>query len=389
MQIARLAAPVLAGIFTLIAVACGSEEDSKFGDGQTSGSSSSGTSGGSSGFGTSTSGGASSGSSGENCAATSAQTAKAKVDMIFVIDNSGSMTEEMEQIKVNVNNFAGKILNVGLDLHVIFIVARASSPAQGGNVICVPAPLAGANCADNLPTFRHVPQSVSSNNSFSLILSTYDSANAALAWNKDLRLDSTKIFVEVTDDESNMTFQNFDTQLLAKQPAGIFGTAQARKYIFHSIISKPFADPVPSSNLCIDPDTGNTGADGTSLQYQEASKVTGGLMDEVCKKDYSGVLDNIAKSVVDKLGCELTYPKAEAADPTKLVVQYTPMGQPGKPLTQVTDTSKCSTVQDGWYYDDNANPTKIILCPSMCTTANAAPGSKIEALVGCKAPLPR
>jgi hypothetical protein len=388
MQIARVAAPILAGAFTLVAVACGSSDDSKFGDGQASGSS--GTSGGSSGFGGGSSGEASSGASGgETCAATSADTAKAKVDIIFVIDNSGSMDEEMVQIKQNVNTFAGKILNVGLDLHVIFIVARASSPGQGGNVICVPEPLAAANCADKMPTFRHVPQSVSSNNSFSLILSTYDSTNANLAWNKDLRLDSTKIFVEVTDDESNMAFTTFDTQLLAKQPAGIFGTAQARKYIFHSIISKPFADPVPSSNLCIDPDTGQEGADGTSIQYQELSKLTGGLVDEVCKKDYSGVLDNIAKSVVDKLGCELTYPKAEAADPTRLVVQYTPQGQPGKPLTQVTDTSKCAGVADGWFYDDNANPTKIVLCPSMCTTANASPGAKIEALVGCKAPLPR
>jgi hypothetical protein len=186
-----------------------------------------------------------------------------------------------------------------------------------------------------------------------------------------------------------MPYTTFDTQLLAKQPAGIFGTAQERKYIFHSIISKPFADPVPSTNLCIDPDTGQEGADGTSIQYQQLSKLTGGLIDEVCKKDYSGVLDNIAKAVVDKLGCELTYPKAEAADPTKLVVQYTPQGGTGKPLTQVTDNSKCGSVQDGWYYDDNANPTKIILCPTMCATANASAGAKIEALVGCKAPAPR
>jgi hypothetical protein len=55
----------------------------------------------------------------------------------------------------------------------------------------------------------------------------------------------------------------------------------------------------------------------------------------------------------------------------------------------VTDKAKCGSVTDGWYYDNNADPTKIVLCPSMCTTANAAPGSKIEALVGCKAPLPR
>lgn len=382
MQIARVVAPIFATAVTLVAAACGSNPPDP--NGQASGSSSSGASGGgSSGFGTSTSGGASSGASGgENCAATSAQTAKAKVDIIFVIDSSGSMNAEMNQIKTNVNTFASKILNVGLDLHVIFIVDKATSPNQSGNVICVPEPLAGPNCADKAPTFRHVDSSVDSTDSFEVILATYDSANAAIAWNNELRLDSTKIFVEVTDDESDISFTDFDAQLLAKQPAGMFGTAQARKYIFHSIISKPFADPVPSTNVC-------AGAAGPSVDYQELSKLTGGLIDEVCKTDYSGVLDNIAKSVVDKLGCELTYPKSEAADPTKLVVQYTPQGQPGKPLTQVTDTSKCASVPDGWFYDDNANPSKIILCPTMCTTANSAPGAKLEALVGCKAPAPR
>ncbi len=379
MRLARLMGSGLAIVVSLVAFACGSSGDSEFGS--SGGGVSSGGSSGDDGFGGSSNGGTSS-SSGDSCAATTAQTQKAKVDIIFVIDNSGSMNAEMNQIKQNVNKFAGKILDVGLDLHVVFIVARASSPGQTGNVICVPEPLAGPNCADKAPTFKHVPQSVSSENSFSLVLSTYDSANANLAWRDMLRLDSTKIFVEVTDDRSAMGFATFDTQLLAKAPAGMFGTAQNRKYIWHSIISKPFADPIPSTNIC-------NGADGTSVDYQELSKLTGGLVDEVCKTDYSGVLDNIAKNVVDKLGCELSYPKAEAADPTKLVVQLVPPGQPTKALTQVTDASKCGGIQDGWYYDDNANPSKIILCASTCGVANGTPGSKIEALVGCKAPEPR
>jgi hypothetical protein len=292
------------------------------------------------------------------------------------------MTAEMVQIKQNVNKFASKILGVGLDLHVVFIVARASSPTQAGNVVCVPGPLAAASCADKVPTFMHVPQSVGSTNSFSLVLSTYDSPNPALAWARMLRFDSTKIFVEVSDDRSAMPYTQFDQQLLAKAPSGMFGTEQARKYIWHSIISKPFADAIPSSNVC-------TGAAGSSVDYQQLSKLTGGLVDEVCKTDYSGVLDNIAKNVVDRLGCELTYPKAEAADPSKVVVRYTPGGEAGRALTQVTDASKCGAVPDGWYYDDGTNPTKIILCPTTCSTANASTGSKIEALVGCKAPAPR
>ena len=63
-------------------------------------------------------------------------------------------------------------------------------------------------------------------------------------------------------------------------------------------------------------------------------------------------------------------------------------GTPNK-LTQVTDASKCAANANAWYYDDNAKPTKIILCPTTCTDLNAKAGSKIEALVGCAAPPPK
>jgi hypothetical protein len=368
----------IALVAVLVSAACGSSGDDA---GGASGGASS--SSGSSGFGGSSGASGGEGSSGgdDHCAATVAKTEKAKVDIIFVIDDSGSMNGEMNQIKTNVNSFASKIGSVGLDYHVIFITRRATSPSQTGNVICVPTPLAGANCADNLPTFAHVNQSVASTNSLSLILSTYDNKDPALAWNKHLRPEATKVFVEVTDDRSTLAYTDFDSQLLAKPPAGMFGTATSRKYIFHSIVSKPFAEPVPSTKIC-------SGAAGPSVDYQNLSTLTGGLIDEVCKTDYSGVLDNMAKNVVDKLGCELTYPSAAAADPTKLVVQFTPTGGAATSLKQVTDSSKCASVTDGWYYDDNAKPTRIILCPTMCATANAGAGSKIEALVGCKAPDP-
>ena len=153
------------------------------------------------------------------CAATIAQVEKPKVDIVFVIDNSGSMGAEMAQVRTNVNAFAQRIGQAGLDYRVIFIVARASSPAQTGLVLCVPQPLGGANCADNLPTFRHVNQSVGSTNALSLILSTYDSTNANLSWKGNLRADAYKAFVIVTDDQSTLSSSAFDTQLLAKHLA--------------------------------------------------------------------------------------------------------------------------------------------------------------------------
>jgi hypothetical protein len=334
----------------------------------------SGTSGGSSSFGTSGTSGGASGTSGGSCAAVAAKTEKAKVDIIFVIDDSGSMTEEMTQIRTNVNTFASKIGTVGLDYTVTFIVKRGTNFNQ--NQICVPAPLGGANCADNPPTFHHVNQDVQSTDSFQRILQTYDTS-----WNAYLRMDAYKVFIEVTDDTSNMAYTQFDQQLLAKAPAGMFGTATDRKYIFHSIISKPFADAVPSNNIC-------STAAGRSVDYQQLSKLTGGIIDEVCKTDYSGVLNNIAKGITDKLGCELKYPSSAESDPTKLAVTLTPKGAATQTLTQVTDVAKCGTIANAWYYDNPTTPTKIILCPSTCTAANSVAETKVEALVGCKAAPP-
>jgi hypothetical protein len=360
------------------AFACGSPVDRGITDEPpiTEGPSSSGSSGDSPIFGTS--GGTSGGSSGETtCAATTAATEKAKVDIIFVIDDSGSMTAEMNQIKTNVNTFASKIGGIGLDYTVTFIVKKATSPSQTGNVICVPAPLAGANCGDNAPTFHHVNQDVQSTDSLQLILSTYDSS-----WKNYVRLEATKVFIEVTDDDSNLSATQFDTALLAKAPAGMFGTAAKRNYIFHSIVSKPFADKVPSTKIC-------SGAAGQSVHYQNLSTLTGGIIDEVCKTDYSAVLNNIAKGITDKLGCEVGYPSSAESDPTKVAVTFTPSGQPTQTLTQVTDVSKCGTIANAWYYDDPSKPTKIVLCPSTCTTANASTNGKLEALVGCKGAPPK
>ena len=377
-------ASLLVSTFVLGSViACGSAvdraiDDPDAGGGSSGSSGASGTSGtsGTSGFGTSSGAMGDGGTSGGmTCAASEAQTAKAKVDIIFVIDDSGSMTEEMTQIRTNVNTFAAKIGTVGLDYTVTFIVRRGTNAGQ--NQICVPTPLAAANCADNPPTFHHVNQDVQSTDSFQRILQTYDTS-----WKNYVRMDATKVFIEVTDDTSAMSETDFDTQLLAKQPAGMFGTADDRHYIWHSIVSKPFATTPPSSAIC-------PTAAGPSLQYQKLSLLTNGIIDEVCKTDYSGVLDNIAKGITDKLGCQLSYPSSATSDPTKLAVTFTPKGMAAQTLTQVTDVSKCGTVADAWYYDNAANPTKIILCPSMCTKANATPDAKLAALVGCKGAPPQ
>ncbi len=363
---------------SLAAAACGNTTGSGFahGDGDGDGGLNEG------GGGEFTAGGRGGGDGSTPCAAANVATQKAKVDLIFVIDDSGSMTEEMNQIKTNVNTFAQTIGGSGLDYQVIFIVKRATSSGQTGNVICVPPPLGGANCGDNGAIFHHINQDVQSNNSLSLILSTYASPTPTLAWDKYLRQEAWKVFVEVTDDQSFLNSTSFDQQLLAKAPAGMFGTAQSRRYIFHSICGWQDGSAPLSGGQCAT-------AVNNGSEYQKLSQLTGGIIDSVCKTDYSGVLNNIAKGIVAKLACELTLPSSATSDPTKVVVQHTPSKGGAQKLDQVTDASKCAAFPNGWYYDNNAAPTRILLCAGICDASANDTGSKIEALVGCKGAAPK
>ena len=86
---------------------------------------------------------------------------------------------------------------------------------------------------------------------------------------------------------------------------------------------------------------------------------------------------------------EFAVPKPDggAVDPSQVVVQYND-GSSSRNLVQVTDASKCGSVQDAWYYDDNTSPSKIIFCASTCTQVGGSTG-QIDVLLGCKAPPPR
>lgn len=110
-------------------------------------------------------------------------------------------------------------------------------------------------------------------------------------------------------------------------------------------------------------------------------------------RPYASVFDNIAKGLVTKLGCELELPRPtgdKEVDPSSLVVTYTPgNGSGSKPLTQVTDASKCGSDPDGWYYDNPARPTKIVFCPAACSGPGTDTGGKIDIAVGCAAPPPK
>jgi hypothetical protein len=95
-------------------------------------------------------------------------------------------------------------------------------------------------------------------------------------------------------------------------------------------------------------------------------------------------IDALNKIRGQALACEYKMP---ALPPGKgvgfVIVRYTPGGT-GTPedLKRKQDKASCGN-DAGWYYDDNKNPTKIILCPASCTVMQADAKGKVQVVVAC------
>jgi len=357
------------------------------------------------------------------CAAQSAEATlqKKPVDIIVVIDNSGSMTEEIVGVQKNINqNFATIIENSGLDYRVILVSRHGL--ATSGQSICIEAPLSGiptGGCASppsqpvNVPgKFYHYSVEIGSHDAWCKILSTFnikDEFNLAPnGWSQWLRPDSFKTFVVISDDGTLCSYNGktytdsdsvaggttvapiYDTDLLALSPSN-FGDMTNRNYKWYSIIGmgantppdKPYepTDPLTISQCPtgVDPGTG----------YQALSVITEGLRFPLCDTTkYDVVFQAIAAGVISgaKLSCDFAVPDAppgKTIDLNTVVIQYTPAGM-GMPqnYAQVADLNSCAP--DSFYIDKDMNGKDIIhLCPDSCTAVQADDAAKINVLYGC------
>ncbi len=96
---------------------------------------------------------------------------------------------------------------------------------------------------------------------------------------------------------------------------------------------------------------------------------------------FVAALQAIQQSAV---GCQYNVPKSDAGivDPDKIEVQYTPGSGAVQKLQKVANAGACGA-GDGWHYDNNANPTTIILCPATCTKVTNDAKAKIDIVLGC------
>lgn len=406
----------------LTVLACGSSSESGFDENDLSSSGSSGASGSSGDFGSSGSGGASGSSGGKECAAqeAAASLAKGPVDIIFVIDNSGSMSGEIAEVEKQVNdNFATIIEASKIDYRVIMVSRHGANSSQR---VCIKAPLSGAaSCtpppAQPVESARFFQHSVNVQSTDAwcrldeFFAKTDEFGLHPTGWGSLLRANALKVFVVISDDRVSCSFggatyndrktagttvadgvaaaADFDKRILALSPAQ-FGTAAKRNYVWHSIIAlKEFdgadltkAHPPTSpivTNLC------SPGAQNPATGHQAMSTLTGGLRYPTCGLNYTTIFAEMAKGVISgaKVACEFPVPPAPAGqtlDLTTVVPHYTPgTGGAGKDFTQVPNAAGCGA--DKFYIENNA----IKLCPATCDAVQADPKAAIKVLFGCAA----
>jgi hypothetical protein len=283
-------------------------------------------------------------------------------DIIWVVDQSGSMDQETAYVQAQINMFAASISASMIDYRVTMI----ASPT-GGNAICVPAPLGGAACGNNT-LFRLVDERVGSNDGPALFVSEYS------RFSDFLRLDATKHIIFVTDDNSDLSANQFKNQIAALAPANMFAS-----YKVHAIYAYGMGN-----NGC-DGTFGEGAADGTV--YTQLVSDTMGARGVICNDDWTQVLTDISAAVVSgsQVACEIEIPApsgSEMIDPSRVNVTYQAGGMGAADiLTQVSSAADCAG--GDWYYDDNAAPTKIVLCPTTCSAIQADDMANVKIQLGC------
>jgi hypothetical protein len=374
------------------------------GDGDGSGNSGSGADGSGAGTGTDSGGGGGltgpgSGSGGNSdCAAvgSEADVGVLPADVILVIDNSGSMTDEASAVQASMNTFVTEITNANIDVHVILI--SADSGSQQG--VCVPAPLGSGSCPndENLAAgFMHVVDEVGSSNGLSKVTSNY------MNYSSFLRPAATKTIGIISDDNASggsAAAAAFRTAMVDLDPT-------FQDFTFHGIVA-PYDYDDTACFVCgvsmdcetqcdaccgVDPIVGAgclsfSEEEGTVYKDLADDTAPAGVIGNLCELEFLPVFQQMATAVIGGAQVSCLYdipdpPAGQTLDYATVNVEYleTPSSTP-EIFFNVPGLGDCAS-DDEWYYDDPSTPSQILLCPDTCTRVQSAADGKINVTFGC------
>ena len=290
-----------------------------------------------------------------------AEGAAPPADIVIAVDSTSSMTAETMFVQAQLNAFAQRVVDAQIDVRLVLICEKPGPFVS--NPICIPPPLAGANCGDNEPLFKHIDALIGNHNAWEQIIATYPQ------YRHLLRSDAQKHIVVITDDSPMSPRASFDQRLKATD-------VQFEGYKFHAVYaSTEFGD----GPFC---------GEGDGSDYGRLAEDTNGVKGNLCLQNFEEVWDELALNVKENApaGCDWEIPPSpagETLDPERVNVHYSGAGAAPRLIGWVPSANDCGATQ-GWYYDDNQQPTRVLACPQTCSAIRELAHARIDIKFGCK-----
>ena len=222
---------------------------------------------------------------------------KKKVDILFVVDNSGSMEEEQKKISQRLTNFISQLKDI--DWHLGITTTSASdnfSNKNWSNGQLVPLGQNHYLTSSMSPWivedlfFRNITRNESGSDHENGIYATYKTIERYLSpktyvdyqIRSFLRQDASLAVIVISDEDESSDFKKNNPDSLIGFIGMIFGPDKL--FQFHSIIAY--------TEDCI-----NRSGHEHGQTYEELSVKTGGVIGDICSNDYSGILSVIGHQV--------------------------------------------------------------------------------------------
>lgn len=303
-----------------------------------------------------------------------AENKRQPADIIFGVDTTGSMGEEIGFTEQNMNAFSQQISAAGIDVRVILISGLKDGmqpiPVYLDGV-CVDSPLGAGSCpADsNPPSYFHLPHALADWDILQAYIDLYP------MYRDHLRESSFKTFVSISD--GDVAANPVQQQPINSMDKFVSAVSQLEP---SSAMWKNWRySAIYSFSAC------GVGND-VGVVHADLVKHTQGIAGDLCLQDFGPVFDDLAKQVTEivALACDWEIPAPPAGelfDPRKTNVQLT-IDAVTEPLSNAPTIMDCGT-REGWHYDSEETPQRVVACPSTCARIQAARDAQVSVLFGC------
>jgi len=257
----------------------------------------------------------------------------AVTDVLWVIDDSGTMSEEQETLKASFQDFVDTLAGADIDFHMGVITTDVSDSEQAGILLGEPPVL--VNDTQDLAEVFAERAAVGIDGSpdergfdaVTLALSEPRVSGANAGFLRDeAALDI--IIVSDEDDHSSQSVSDFLAFLASVKPSGAFRvSALVGDVPYGCAASSGAADPAP--------------------RYLEAAEETEGVTQSICAASYDQMMERL---VMILAGLRDTFPLSRIADPDTIEVR-------------VDGIIIRNREEDGWQYLPALNAVRIVGTP--------------------------